>query len=375
MYDLRYTSPENHFLMAQLRMPTRSSAKRLYAFTLLAAVILGFMAGMALDAVSGNAPYYILRQTLMGLFAGLIAPTIALLLRRWGPLIIKNPALRYSPAMWQANYAASGFLTGILVMYIYTLLPAPPLPVGFSIIVYPIATTVAFPIVASMVDTFETTSLKERRTREIFAKYVSGQVVERLLAQREPVTLSGERRIITVLFSDIRGFSKMSQEMTAEEVVSTLNEYFTRMIDIVFEYQGTVDKFLGDGLMVLFGAPLDLGDEPYRAVLAAQAMQRALTELNATRAERGKSPLAIGIGLDTGETVTGNIGSPRRLEYTAIGVPVNNAFYLAKVSGPGDTLITPATQAQLQGRIPVTPWQHLALKGSPEEIQIYRVPV
>lgn len=364
---------EEQYQMARLRMPTRSSMQRLYGFTAVAGVFLGLFAGMALDAVTGHAPYYMTRQTLMGYLAGLIAPTMTLAVIKGGQLLRRGAGARMQE-VWRAVYAVAGFLTGIVCMAIYSQLPSPPFSVGLSILVYPIATTLAFPIVASLSDSFETTYRQERRTREIFSRYVSGEIVQRLLDQAEPVTLSGERRPTTVLFSDIRGFSKMSQEMTPDDVVRTLNEYFTLMVDIVFRFGGTVDKFMGDGLMVLFGAPLAMYDQAYVAVQTALAMQNGVAELNARRALDGRGPLRIGIGIDSGETVTGNIGSPRRLEYTAIGASVNNAFYLSKVTGPSETLITPATLAMLGGRIPTQEGPRIALRGSEVETQLYRIP-
>jgi class 3 adenylate cyclase len=365
---------EAQYQMARLRMPTRSSMQRLYGFTVVAGVFLGFFAGMALDAVTGHAPYYITRQTLMGYLAGLIAPTMTLAVIKAGQLLRRGAGNGGLREVWRSVYAVAGFLTGLACMGIYLQLPSPPFAVGLSIIVYPIATTLAFPIVASLSDSYETTYRQELRTREIFSRYVSGEIVERLLAQAEPVSLSGERRATTVLFSDIRGFSKMSQEMTPDDVVGTLNEYFTLMVDIVFRFGGTVDKFIGDGLMVLFGAPLAMSDQAYVAVRTAQAMQVAVAERNARRAGDGLTPLRIGIGIDSGETVTGNIGSPKRMEYTAIGRTVNNAFFLSKVSGPEETLITPATLQMLAGRIPAEQGPRIALRGSTLETQLYRIP-
>jgi class 3 adenylate cyclase/F0F1-type ATP synthase assembly protein I len=365
---------EEQYQMARLRMPTRSSMQRLYGFTLVAGVFLGFFAGMALDAVTGHAPYYITRQTLMGYLAGLIAPTMTLAVIKAGQVVRRDGARGRLREVWRSVYALAGFLTGIACMAIYSQLPSPPFTVGLSIIVYPIATTLAFPIVASLSDSYETTYRQERRTREIFSRYVSAEIVGRLLAQAEPVTLSGERRLITVLFSDIRGFSKMSQEMAPDDVVRTLNEYFTLMVDIVFRFGGTVDKFMGDGLMVLFGAPLAMNDQAYVAARTAQAMQSAVAEFNLQHTRAGQTSVHIGIGIDSGETVTGNIGSPKRMEYTAIGTPVNNAFFLSKVSGPGETLITPATLPMLGGRIPFEHGPRIALRGSDGETQLYRIP-
>jgi class 3 adenylate cyclase/F0F1-type ATP synthase assembly protein I len=365
---------EEQYQMARLRMPTRGSMQRLYAFTLVAGVFLGFFAGMALDAVTGHVPYYITRQTLMGYLAGLIAPTMTLAVIKVSQLVRRDAPGGRPREVWRSVYAVAGFLTGIVCMAIYSQLPSPPFAVGLSILIYPIATTLAFPIVASLSDSYETTYRQERRTREIFSRYVSGEIVSRLLAQAEPVTLSGERRPITVLFSDIRGFSKMSQEMAPDDVVGTLNRYFTVMVDIVFRFGGTVDKFMGDGMMVLFGAPLAMDDQAFLAVRTAQAMQNALAQFNAQQASAAQTSLQIGIGIDSGDAVTGNIGSPKRLEYTAIGASVNNAFFLSKLAGPGETLVTPVTLSMLYGRIPAQQGPRIALRGALDETQLYLIP-
>jgi class 3 adenylate cyclase/F0F1-type ATP synthase assembly protein I len=371
---------EERYQMARLRMPTRSSMQRLYGFTVVAGVLLGLFAGMALDAVTGHAPYYTTRQSLMGYLAGLIAPTMTLVVIKAGQMRRRDSTKGRPREVWRSVYALAGFLTGLACIAIYFQLPSPPIAVGLSVVIYPIAATLAFPIVASLSDSYETAYRRELRTREIFSRYVSGEIVERLLAQVQPVALSGERRQTTVLFSDIRGFSKMSQDMAPDNVVRALNEYFTLMVDVVFRFGGTVDKFMGDGLMVLFGAPLAMDDQAYVAVRTALAMQEAVTEMNMRHAkvdqvsQPGSTPLRIGIGIDSGETVTGSIGSPKHMEYTAIGATVNNAFFLSKLAGPGETLITPDTLHMLSDRIPAQQGPRVVLRGAVGETQLYVIP-
>src|SRR6202048_3049015 len=145
-----------------------------------------------------------------------------------------------------------------------------------------------------------------------------------------------------MLASDIAGFSTLSQEMEAEDLVRLLNKYFRQMVDIVLDHGGNIDKFQGDGLLVVFGAPVPVEDSAHQAVQAASDMLQAVKEMNIPRANVGDAPLEVGIGLDSGYVVAGNIGSERRLEYTLIGVPVNNAAYLSK-RRPAGGLLGPNT--------------------------------
>lgn len=160
--------------------------------------------------------------------------------------------------------------------------------------------------------------------RQMFARYVSNQVAEHLLA--EDAALSKAREVdATILFADIRDFTQMAGQMPAQDVVALLNEYFEAMVDVVFDHGGTLDKYLGDGLMVIFGAPVAQTDHADRAVHCATAMIEALQDLNQRRAARGQAALHVGIGIHSGPCVVGSIGSSRRLEYTAVGDTVNLA--------------------------------------------------
>ncbi|MGI6459842.1 MAG: CHASE2 domain-containing protein [Candidatus Hydrogenedentales bacterium] len=169
---------------------------------------------------------------------------------------------------------------------------------------------------------------EERRKqllRQSFARYVSAELVDQILESSQPVNVSGERRTVTILMTDIRGFTSMSEAMDPEDLVRFLNTYFAAMIDIILENEGTLDKFMGDAVLALFGAPVQHDDDALRAVKVALAMQDTLRSLNAQWASTGKPQIRIGIGISTGEVIVGNIGSARRLEYTAIGKDVNYA--------------------------------------------------
>jgi len=171
--------------------------------------------------------------------------------------------------------------------------------------------------------------LQEReRLKSGFARYVSQYALEELLELDKPISLEGERKKVTVLFSDIRQFTTIAEKLAPEEVLSLLNEYFEAMIEVIFNYGGTLDKFIGDGLMVEFGAPLDDKLQEVHAVLAALHMQIHLEKLCQKWEKEGKNRLTMGIGIHTGLAVVGNIGSERRMEYTAIGDTVNIASRL-----------------------------------------------
>ncbi|WP_420420577.1 adenylate/guanylate cyclase domain-containing protein [Simkania sp.] len=171
--------------------------------------------------------------------------------------------------------------------------------------------------------------LEEReRLKMGFARYVSQYALEELLKLDKPITLEGERKKVTILFSDIRQFTTIAEKLPPEEVLKLLNEYFKEMIEVIFNYGGTLDKFIGDGLMVEFGAPLDDKLQELHAVLAAIHMQLRLNKLCEKWAQEGRDQLSMGIGIHTGLAVLGNIGSERRMEYTAIGDTVNVASRL-----------------------------------------------
>ena len=210
--------------------------------------------------------------------------------------------------------------------------------------------------------------------RRTFERYVNKQVTDWVLADpnRDQVFLPGQRLRVTMLASDIASFSTLSQELEAEALVGFLNDYFSRMVDIVIAHGGNVDKFQGDGLLVAFGAPVPMEDSASRAVAAATDMVRAVNEINAARAKLKESPISVGIGLDTGFVVAGNVGSERRLEYTLIGVPVNNAVFLSK-QRPASILMSQATYKALNGSLGVEAREPIVLKGGHKEVPIYAV--
>ena len=210
--------------------------------------------------------------------------------------------------------------------------------------------------------------------RQLFELHVNKQVTDYVLerSDRHTTFLPGERRQVTMLNSDIAGFSALSHSMGAEELVRFLNVYFSRMIEVVLEHGGNIDKFQGDGMLVVFGAPNPMTDHAPRALAAARAMIREIERLNLELVQAGKPSLAVGIGLDTGEVVAGHVGSERRLEFTLIGVPVNNSAYLSKVR-PAKVLMSESTRDSLPAGIEVVEYELLQLKGSNTKQPIYQL--
>ena len=216
---------------------------------------------------------------------------------------------------------------------------------------------------------------EKRKVAKLFGRYVSRDVYSQLMANPDQAELGGKRREMTVLFSDIRGFTSVTERGDPEELVSQLNEYFTRMVEIVFRHKGTVDKFVGDMVMALFSAPLDDGDHANHAVQAAVDMVRELGELNRAWAARGMTQLDIGIGVNSGDMIAGNIGSSSIMSYTVIGDNVNLGARLESLNKDYKTriIISEATRARLTGDFSTRPLGDVVVKGKSKAVQIFEV--
>ena len=214
---------------------------------------------------------------------------------------------------------------------------------------------------------------EKEKVKDTFSRYVTHQVAEKIL--QEGISMSGERRRATVLFCDIRNFTRMSEHMEPEEVVSFLNEYLTAMVDVIFEYGGTLDKFVGDEIMAVFGAPVSTGRDEENAVLAALRMKEQLRELNERRQKQGHAAIQFGIGIHTGEVVAGNIGSDKRMEYTVIGQAVNIASRIEALNKhlSTDILITQETFDAVSSMIRAEKQPPVQVKGVEKPIQTYLV--
>ena len=213
---------------------------------------------------------------------------------------------------------------------------------------------------------------REKRVRNTMARYVAKEVVDQLLASGEDV-LEGSNLVATVLFADIRRFSLMSETMTPRNTVSMLNEFFTEMVEVIFTRGGMLDKYMGDGLMAIFGAPVVGSADADNALYVANEMIRALGVFNSRRARRGSDPIEIGIGLATGEVLAGSVGASKRMEYTAIGNNVNLAARLESANKYYGTavLLAAATVDELTSRAVLRRLDLVQAKGISQPTWVY----
>ena len=211
------------------------------------------------------------------------------------------------------------------------------------------------------------------KVKNTFKRYVSKQVVDNLLEDDTKLNLGGEEREVTILFTDIRGFTSMSENMKPEEVVTTLNEYFSEMIDIVFKYNGTLDKIIGDELMVVFGAPLAAEDDTERALNTAVEMQNKIKELNNIRKKRKEKPVLVGAGINKGYVVSGNIGSRDMMDYTVIGDTVNLGSRLCSAAGPGEIIVSKEVTKNQDKHFKFEQLVSINVKGKKDKINIFKV--
>jgi adenylate cyclase len=216
---------------------------------------------------------------------------------------------------------------------------------------------------------------EKRKVSRLFGRYVSRDVYKQLMGNPNLAELGGARREMSVLFSDLRGFTTITEKGNPEDLVQQLNEYFTRMVDIVFRNGGTVDKFVGDMVMALFGAPVDDVDHADAAVQAAVEMVRELGELNRHWAASGRVQLDIGVGINSGDMIAGNIGSSAIMSYTVIGDNVNLGSRLESLNKEYRTriIISEATRARLKKPHEVRPLGGVVVKGKTRPVDIFEV--
>ena len=206
-------------------------------------------------------------------------------------------------------------------------------------------------------------------TRERFQRLLSPDLAELVVSGRLKVEKGGEERIATTLFADIRDFTSMCEKMEAREVLSFLNEFFEMMVEIAFSYEGTIDKFVGDMIMVIWGAPVAHDDDPRRAVQAALDMQAGLARYNTFC----KHPFSIGIGINTDKLVAGYIGSTRTMSYSVIGDAVNTASRLCSAAGPKQVLISESTYRRVCQDFNASELQPIEVKGKSKPLKVYSV--
>lgn len=340
----------------------------LWRYTIPFGIVLGLGLGLGLGAVTGDYAYFVTKETILGTIAGVIAPFFMPFARRIVP--------RLSGALRDLNhyftYYVAGLGAGMIVWIANAFFPLHRALWDPSYLLYLFGVAGAMPLIGFIADAVWTQRSERERTRTIFGKYVSESIAQRVLDAQANLT-DGEKRTATVLISDIRGFTRMIQQLGAEQVVRTLNEYFTRMIDVIAQYDGTVNKFIGDAIVVLYNAPLAQPDANERAMATARAMQNATRQMNAQRMRERLPELHIGIAIDVGQVVCGSVGSPKRLEYTAIGAPVNTAYQLASLTPADKIYITENVYAALKETIIATPASQIELKGGTGTLTVYRV--
>lgn len=229
-----------------------------------------------------------------------------------------------------------------------------------------------FRAVCSQVDTAIFEDVQRQRLKEVFKRYVSKDVFAEMLKSEEDF-LEGRRREVSCFFSDLRGFTSVSEQLPVDVVVGMLNEHLEAMTEIVFAHGGTVDKFIGDCVMAFFGAPLAYADHALRAVRAACAMRERHNEIAEGWAKRGLPAVKIGVGLHTGEVFVGNIGGDKLTSYTIIGDHVNLASRLEGVSGPDDVIISAATLSEVEPYVEVEPRGEIVVKGKTIAVEIFNV--
>ena len=212
---------------------------------------------------------------------------------------------------------------------------------------------------------------QEEIMRSFLERFLSPQVVEMILKGSQDI-MEPKDLTATVLFTDIIDFTQLAEQSPPRETNIILNQYFSAMVEIIFRFNGTLDKYIGDGLMAVFGAPMEGENDAERAILAAKEMKRQLAVMMATQ-EGSRKKLDIRIGINTGRVVAGNIGSPRRLDYTVIGDPVNIASRLESIAKPNQILIGEETYRAVKGKFKIKKIGPKKVKGKSAEIMVYEV--
>ncbi len=267
--------------------------------------------------------------------------------------------------------------TGLLALFAGAWLAAAPLALARGLIVQSVGPAIAIALTWAAITVVRFVAEQRRSSvlRATFGRYVSPQVLEYLLENPDRVDLGGERRDLTILFSDIRGFTTISESNEPEDVVEMLNDYLTRMVEILLRHGGTLDKFIGDAVMGFWNAPTEVTDHPRKAVLCAIEMIEETARLRAAWEAEGKPAIRIGIGINTGEAVVGNIGSRRVFGYTVIGDAVNLASRLEGKNKDYGTeiIVSDSTRARMGEDIPAFYLDEVRVKGKNVPVRIYEI--
>jgi adenylate cyclase len=214
----------------------------------------------------------------------------------------------------------------------------------------------------------------EKRLKSTMYRYMTQELAEELL-KLDDAKLGGDRKEVTILFSDIRSYTALTEKLEAEEVVGMLNEYFESMVEAIFKHKGTLDKYIGDAIMAVFGSPLPLKDHAWRAVQTSLEMRHRLIEFNARRLAASKEIIRIGIGINSDSVISGNIGSSKRMEFTAIGDGVNLGARLETASKQYgcDIVISEHTYKPCSDKITARELDKIIVKGKTQPVSIYEL--
>ncbi|MFL6279679.1 MAG: adenylate/guanylate cyclase domain-containing protein, partial [Vicinamibacterales bacterium] len=322
----------------------------------------GLMPGIQLHATVAD-------SVLAGKFIG-VAPVTWRVLSTAGAAILVGLMAAMLPFVAAAAGAAIAAAAWILIAVL-------TLRAGMWLNTVQPLSAIAFALFAGTAYRYFVEDYQKRVVKKLFGRYVSKDVFEQLMAHPDRAELGGKRREMSVLFSDIRGFTTVTEKGDAEALVAQLNEYFSRMVEIVFRHQGTVDKFVGDMVMALFGAPVDDPNHAEHAVAAAIDMIRELGELNNKWVERGMPQLDIGIGINSGDMIAGNIGSSSIMSYTVIGDNVNLGARLESLNKDYGSriIISDASRTRLTGQYEIRPLGDVVVKGKTRPVAVFEVVV
>ncbi|HPO17341.1 MAG TPA: adenylate/guanylate cyclase domain-containing protein [Candidatus Hydrogenedentes bacterium] len=215
--------------------------------------------------------------------------------------------------------------------------------------------------------------VEAEKKRQNLGRFLSKDIVEKIMNDDTALELGGQKTQVTTMFCDVRGSSKIAERISPQQLVELLNEHFTAMTDIIFKYGGTLDKYIGDEIMAVFGAPISYGDEEYQAVCAALEIVKRNAELNQTRVREGRPEIHLGIGIETGEVIAGYVGSPMRMEFTVVGDRVNTAKRFCDMATAGTIVTGHETWEGIKDRVNGTPIGTVMLKGKEQAVHAYKI--
>ncbi|MCB1308662.1 MAG: adenylate/guanylate cyclase domain-containing protein [Leptospiraceae bacterium] len=296
-----------------------------------------------------------------------------------GVILLFIGILRFS---WvSCMYTGAAYLCAAFIVQYYTLNykdtgqmfhPDGNIRVSQLVLIYGIVLSSAF---ASLVSQRLRAIVTKSKRQEELERFLPDVVARQIVSGQTDLNTGGLRSTATILFSDIRNFTTMAEEESPEEVLAFLNSYFNDMIDIIFHYNGTLDKIIGDGIMAIYGAPIRQPDAPANAVRTAIDMIHKLNDFNALRVLQNKAPIQIGIGIHTGDVILGNVGSDKRMDFTAIGDTVNTAARLEALTREKNTpiLISSSTRRQLNGDFQFQNLGMVSLKGKKTMLEVFSV--